>query len=274
MQLEPLCRAGSSEFPHDNPAFDRGTLWIGTSLCCLPPQPRVERPPHRPPAGPPPPPPEPLAIDLVDLADKLAGGARQDPVAPPAESDADVVPSDLLAASLRSALGELPATASPSTAPEIPDLPLPSFASEMLAPTLAAPASETPLERGAFGIFVDAVAQVAGEHGGPAAGASVACLLAGEVPPLTASAEALLSGADIVEHDAGTLRATASFVRILRAWQGVLCGTGGDLSACGEHTLDTWAADLVCRVLCDRAKQDVVRRDLRRHGIAAFGMLQ
>ena len=38
-------------------------------------------------------------------------------------------------------------------------------------------------------------------------------------------------------------------------------------------TLDTWTADLVARLIAHPDKAQTIRRDLRRRGIAAFGML-
>jgi hypothetical protein len=60
----------------------------------------------------------------------------------------------------------------------------------------------------------------------------------------------------------------------LEAWRAVLAGTSGDLSACGASTLDRWAAELLAIVLgAPPARVEELRRDLRRRGVAAFGML-
>jgi hypothetical protein len=60
----------------------------------------------------------------------------------------------------------------------------------------------------------------------------------------------------------------------LEAWRAVLAGTSGDLSACGASTLDRWAAELLAIVLgAPQARVEELRRDLRRRGVAAFGML-
>jgi hypothetical protein len=57
------------------------------------------------------------------------------------------------------------------------------------------------------------------------------------------------------------------------AWESILRGEAGDLSACGEATLDSWTADVVARLVAHPDRAATIRRDLRRRGIAAFGML-
>jgi len=60
----------------------------------------------------------------------------------------------------------------------------------------------------------------------------------------------------------------------LAAWRAVLAGTSCDLSACGASTLDRWAAELLGVVLgAPPARIEELRRELRRRGVAAFGML-
>ena len=68
--------------------------------------------------------------------------------------------------------------------------------------------------------------------------------------------------------------ATAEFLATLDAWRGVLEGTASDLTACGAITLDTWAAELLAAML-NAPSGDVpeLRRELRRAGVAAFGLL-
>src|SRR6185295_5159534 len=68
--------------------------------------------------------------------------------------------------------------------------------------------------------------------------------------------------------------ATAELLAALDAWRGVLNGTASDLSACGAATLDSWAAELVAAALdMPSGAVNEVRRDLRRAGVAAFGLL-
>jgi hypothetical protein len=57
------------------------------------------------------------------------------------------------------------------------------------------------------------------------------------------------------------------------AWQGILRGESEDYSACGNAMLDEWCAALLAQVLGAPARADGLKRDLRRHGVAAFGLV-
>jgi len=57
------------------------------------------------------------------------------------------------------------------------------------------------------------------------------------------------------------------------AWRGILRGESEDYDACGSATLDEWAADVVSRVVGGAGRSDGIRRELRRHGVAAFGLV-
>jgi hypothetical protein len=123
----------------------------------------------------------------------------------------------------------------------------------------------------AFSMYVDAVVDVTREHGGTEAAAQVALLLDGNVPEVGDEAAAMLVDGQILEPS--SLQPTESFRHLAQAWKSALSTDGGDLSGCGETTLDNWTADLVSRLIAVPAKANAIRRDLRRHGIAAFGML-
>jgi hypothetical protein len=90
---------------------------------------------------------------------------------------------------------------------------------------------------------------------------------------LSPPAQAALFEGKILETTDEGVRPTESFASTRIAWQSILRGESGDLSACGESTLDTWTADLVARLIAHPDKAQTIRRDLRRRGIAAFGML-
>jgi hypothetical protein len=55
------------------------------------------------------------------------------------------------------------------------------------------------------------------------------------------------------------------------AWHAAL--DGGDLAGCGEQPLDVWASELLAALLNAPGERETLRRVLRRHGVAAFGML-
>lgn len=60
----------------------------------------------------------------------------------------------------------------------------------------------------------------------------------------------------------------------LEAWLHVVRGETGDLEACGSSTLDSWAADLLCALAgAPRSRSADFRRELRRRGVAAFGLI-
>ena len=56
------------------------------------------------------------------------------------------------------------------------------------------------------------------------------------------------------------------------AWQGILRGESEDFSLCGG-TLDEWTANVLARLLGNAGRADGIRRELRRRGIAAFGLV-
>jgi hypothetical protein len=114
--------------------------------------------------------------------------------------------------------------------------------------------------RSAFDSFVEAL---------------VAVLLSGGATRAAAALPALLRSGRIEEAlaDVPLLR-SAELRTTLEAWRAVLAGTSSDLSTCGASTLDRWAAELLAVVLgAPAARVEDLRRDLRRRGVAAFGML-
>jgi hypothetical protein len=57
------------------------------------------------------------------------------------------------------------------------------------------------------------------------------------------------------------------------AWQGILRGESEDFSACGPAMLDDWSAALVALTLGQPARAETLKRELRRRGVAAFGLV-
>jgi hypothetical protein len=86
------------------------------------------------------------------------------------------------------------------------------------------------------------------------------------------ASEALIAGNVVVPAARGLSR-SESFTAQLRAWQGILRGESEDFGACGSTPLDQWAADVVARVLGYPARAEGIRRELRRRGVAAFGLV-
>ena len=70
------------------------------------------------------------------------------------------------------------------------------------------------------------------------------------------------------------LRAHAGVLAVSAGWQAVLDGLSHDLGPCGDLTLDAWSAHLVAAFLPDTGATAAVRSELRKAGIAAFGLLE
>jgi hypothetical protein len=87
-----------------------------------------------------------------------------------------------------------------------------------------------------------------------------------------ASVEALVAGAQLERTPQGIQR-TDAFTRTVLAWQAILRAEGEDFAACGPTALDEWAADFIARVLGSPSAAAGLRRELRRRGVAAFGLV-
>lgn len=70
-------------------------------------------------------------------------------------------------------------------------------------------------------------------------------------------------------------RYSDKFRSLCGAWSAVLSGSSEDLGACGATTLDSFGAQLLAALLTVPAtRADELRRELRKAGIAAFGVLE
>jgi len=58
------------------------------------------------------------------------------------------------------------------------------------------------------------------------------------------------------------------------AWRGILRGESEDYEACGAATLDEWAADVVAGAVGAGVRAEGIRRELRKRGVAAFGLVE
>jgi hypothetical protein len=126
------------------------------------------------------------------------------------------------------------------------------------------------------GNFVRAIAEVALAHGPAETAAHVESLFMFGTPApieLSPNARAALLDGNILEATDDGIHATAWFARTSSAWQSMLRGEAGDLAVCGESTLDGWTADLIACLVAKPSAASAIKRDLRRRGIAAFGML-
>jgi hypothetical protein len=127
-----------------------------------------------------------------------------------------------------------------------------------------------------FSTFLCTLAEVALSAGGESVAAHLPALLGDDDFDASSLPEpvidALLAGG-LLERKADGLARGEAFNRTAGAWRCVLRGVSDDLSACGERALDEWAADLVARLVAAPAKTEQLRRELRRRGVAAFGLV-
>jgi hypothetical protein len=82
-----------------------------------------------------------------------------------------------------------------------------------------------------------------------------------------------LEGAGLASHSAAGVARSERFTREVLAWQDILREKSDDFAACGATMLDEWASELVAAVLGRATRADAIRRELRKHGVAAFGLL-
>jgi hypothetical protein len=144
----------------------------------------------------------------------------------------------------------------------------------------AEPASEPAAPADAFAQLVASLEDVARALG--AGDEAVACLDAlfghSRMEGVAAGnhvAEALIAGGVVARGTRGLVRSGPFTAKVL-AWQGILRGESEDFSLADGgalEPLDEWAADLVARVVGPPARAEGIRRDLRRRGIAAFGLV-
>lgn len=124
-----------------------------------------------------------------------------------------------------------------------------------------------------FAGFVEVLARLLLERGATrSAGVLPRMFHEGRVPPGCLDAPVLtsLQASGILGAD-GAL--TDEFLALVSAWRGVLDGTQ-DLPACGNTLLDAWAAGVLGAFLnVPRERTDDLRRELRKRGVAAFGLL-
>jgi hypothetical protein len=186
-----------------------------------------------------------------------------------------------------------PAEAEPSPTsaeampPESRAVPAPAetMPAETPAPAAEMPPVESPaapaVTNETVSTFLRAAVEVATAHGGGEQAGQLELLLGDRpaetrVVPAHAFSErasiALMEGKILERTEEGWLE-TSDFARQRDTWLGALRGDAQDLSCCGESTLDTFTANVVSRFLASPDKRELVRRDLRRRGVAAFGML-
>jgi hypothetical protein len=127
-----------------------------------------------------------------------------------------------------------------------------------------------------FDAFVAALVDVALTAGATRAAAVLPGFLENEaqdVEGFSDGVRSVLVDAGLATDASGALSPTAAFVTTANAWRMVLRGESNDFSACGTSTLDGWAGDILKAFGVGRDGKVDVKRELRRRGVAAFGMI-
>lgn len=138
---------------------------------------------------------------------------------------------------------------------------------------VAAPATTLPpAPDDPFTVLLGTLADVAVGAGSPhVASVLPGLLLEGRLDhAMSAEVTQALAEANIVQ---GT-EVTATFAAQTRAWRAILGGESDDFAACGSAMLDEWAAELLARLLGAPSRATALRRELREHGVAAFGLVE
>ncbi len=142
---------------------------------------------------------------------------------------------------------------------------------EVVEPRAACPASD------GFAPFVAATVRIALDAGATRAAAALPLLLGdADLDDLASDATLCdrLIAAGLAERAGKRLRASAAFAAVAAAWRAVLRGESDDLAACEDSMLDDWAADLLATLLdAPDSRRRELKRELRRSGVAAFGMI-
>ena len=262
----------AAEFPNDNPALHCGASWVCLEVTGLPvairaassPEPAQDVAPVTSPA-------DSVSVPSLSLAELITADTAEPLMPEPAIPLARI--SEIVA------LGITPREDSegehelgldldePFLVEDLPPLEeSASLEGVELAPTttIVPTASDDP-----WTVFVAALVDVAMGAGSPhVASVLPTLLLDGTLAPMPEDAAAALAEAPVVRDGA----VTPTFLAQTRAWRAILLGTGDDFEACGGAMLDEWGADLVARLLGAPSRATVLRRELRSHGVAAFGL--
>jgi hypothetical protein len=124
--------------------------------------------------------------------------------------------------------------------------------------------------------LVGVMVRVALESGATRAAACLPPLLAGEAVSGELIGEenlGCLIARGFVERSGSIVLLSTAASSIAAAWRGLLRGESADLGAC-ESTLDTWCAALLAAACGTPARVEELRRELRRFGVAAFGLIE
>jgi hypothetical protein len=248
----------ASEFPNDNAEISGGAIWIGAELTGPA---TLELAPFVPVST------EPFVLFFEDdegyvegpVELELSGGSLSVAVhAPEPETEPAV----------ETALEVAPT-------PPVADAPTPAIVDAPTLPVADAPTPAVFTPAPAFAHFESALSAALMAEGASRSAALLPRLLRLESLP----ADGFTKEVQLTLQSRGYLdshsRYSQKFRDLCGAWAAVLSGASQDFAACGTTTLDRFGADLLAALLAVPAtRADELRRQLRKAGIAAFGVLE
>ncbi len=144
------------------------------------------------------------------------------------------------------------------------------------APAVASVVQPTRSEAASvYETFVGALSAVLLQRGATRGAAVIGSLLEGTRVDVDALGETLvqqLSSAGIGEQRGEQFLVDSGFAQTATGWKTLLSAESEDFSSCAE-TLDDWATRVVGALLPNPVPAKEIRKELRRKGVAAFGML-
>lgn len=279
MELPSFVPSCSAEFPNDNPALHEGASWLCLQVCGAPRPvtrartvnvrsdiPRaeaIERAPAAPPAKAPSL--EALTLSLPPEESSLSASATtsQEPLELDSMDFVTTLASD-------DPVFEFDGDDATGAVFQVPCVTVKSPSADVARATDVR-AAEDP-----FAAYVAALVDVARAAGHARAASALPQLLEGDELDAAALAEdtrARLVAGGVLRAAEGSVRLGDAFASTASAWRSVLRGATQDLSICGDSTLDGWSVDLLKAFGIGQGTTTDVRRELRRRGVAAFGML-
>ncbi len=124
----------------------------------------------------------------------------------------------------------------------------------------------------AFAQLISLLCRVALGAGATRAAALLPSFVEGQVVEVgEALGQALIASGHAAPSAAGVVMSEPG-LETARAWRAVLNGVSEDLSGC-EQTLDSGCAELLAALSGTPGRANELRRELRRFGVAAFGLL-
>jgi hypothetical protein len=233
----------ASEFPNDNAEISGGGIWVCAALT------------------------GPATLDVVPY--EPVPNERfvlfyddDDFVAGPIELE---ITSNGLSVALRSASVE-PVVAKSESEPESE----PRLEPDDEAPVLLPQPEVAP----AFAHFEAALAAILMTHGASRSAALLPQLLRLDALPADGFAKDVQLTLQSRGYLDGSARYSQKYRELWGAWTAVLHGSSRDFAACGTTTLDRFGAELLAALLAIPAtRADELRRELRKAGVAAFGVL-